>query len=55
MAVSISKTKKRTKSTSTKDKNLWPAEEKSAKLYKRGKLAGKRFDNVEDLIKDLHS
>lgn len=52
--MSISKTKKKAK-PSAKDENLWPAEEKSAKLYRQGKLAGKRFDNVKDLIKDLHS
>jgi hypothetical protein len=53
--LSISKTKKRTKHTSAKDGKLWPPEEKAAKLYKQGKLAGKRFDNVKDLIKDLNS
>jgi hypothetical protein len=53
--LSISKSKKRTKPTSTKDESLWPAEEKAARLYKQRKLGGKRFGNVRDLIKDLNS
>jgi len=53
--LSISKTKKGPKPASAKDEELWPAEEKVAKLYKQGKLAGKRFGNVKVLIKDLNS
>ncbi|MGI0007905.1 MAG: hypothetical protein ACREAR_07930 [Nitrosotalea sp.] len=39
----------------SKDDQLSPEEEKVAKEYKDGKLKFKRFDNVEDLIKDLES
>ena len=37
------------------DESLSPEEEKVAKLYKAGKLKFKRFENVEDCLKDLNS
>ncbi|MHB8601567.1 MAG: hypothetical protein ACYC6W_08430 [Nitrosotalea sp.] len=37
------------------DESLSPEEEKVAKLYKEGKLKFKRFENVEDCLKDLNS
>ncbi len=38
-----------------KTESLSPEEEKVAKLYKAGKLKFKRFENVEDCLKDLNS
>ncbi len=37
------------------DERLSPEEEKVAKLYKAGKLKFKRFEKVEDCLKDLNS
>ncbi|SMH71292.1 hypothetical protein [Candidatus Nitrosotalea okcheonensis] len=46
---------KRKQTKEKRDDKLCPEEEKVAKLYKAGKLKFKRFENVEDCLKDLNS
>jgi hypothetical protein len=47
--------KKRTKSTTADDENLWPSEVKAIKKYRAGKVRFKDFDNQKDMVKHLRS